>query len=785
MLIIDIYITKNIFSIKYGVKQMKLYTQFGRLILPVVVFILFFNMSCNENPTKVAHDNTSVAGALVDEQGTPVPLAIIEVYNPLPSVLSLLAKDTTDEDGKFSLSKIPGDAAMMNIKITHQDFKKTDIKFLEFKNKSSEPFLLCHQDTCTGVLGIHTFNNTDSSKLSEVEVRLFRDGNLIRKACTKDGGLAFTNVCPGKYLMRLYKYGYGLIYDSVEVKGSDTIPFHFYMQSGLQDSCCHGKLTILVRDSANSEPLPDVLTYLYLGGNKLAYGKTDSTGQITFSGLCPGDYNASFSKTGYINGYLHNIHLDCNDTVGVDQLLTKAPKTDTCCTAAIIAKVVGTDSSAISEATVYIFRSGGETITGTTDSNGYFRIYHLCAPVSYTVKAIKDGYNHNYIPVSFTKCDTQYVHLVLTPKAADTCCNGMIYISLKDSASGLPITGGVSYLYQGNNKIASAHPDSNGLVIFSKICPGDYSVNFSITGYNNKSIYYIHMDCNDTLITDHFLSKTHKDDTCCTAALITRVMGTDSAAIAGATVYICRSGGETITGTTDSYGFFKAYNLCAPGSYTVKATKDGYNYQYLPVTFTKCDTQYVHLVLIPNAADTCCNGMIYISLKDSATGAPITSGLSYLYHGSNKIGSAHVDSNGLVVFSKICPGDYSVNFSINGYYNKTIYNIHMDCNDTLITDHYLAKTKKIDTCCTAVISAFVFDSSDSTALQGASIIICKDNQPIVNDSTDSKGRFIKYNLCAPGKYTVKVSKTGYKHQYFTVEFTVCKTEYLHVALKKE
>lgn len=576
---------------------MKKITRLFSLIMPLMLFGIFIFYSCKNGPNNPVDEKT-ISGVLVDEQNNPVPYAVIDVYSSTTAIATDIAKDTSDEEGNYLIENLPDDIANLKVRITHQDFQTYEDNLTNFKSKSKSPVILCHDDTCQRVVNIYTWNKSDSTALSSVEVRMFRSGTLIRKALTKDGKLTFTNVCPGSYMLRLYKPGLGLMYDSIDVDGLDTMSFHFFMTE--MDSCCHGLIGVTVKDSVNGNIIEGASVYLWSGTMQIGSIKTDAGGYAQFTDICEGDYTLKIIKDGYNYRYITPLHMDCNDTNISTQYLVKMTGSDTCCTAVIITKVIDAkDSSAIEGATVYILRTGTQTIQGTTDKDGLFTAMNLCAPASYTVKAMKDGYTYQYLNVSFTECDTKNLTLAIMKKSdADSCCNGKVDVTVKDSSDGNNLSGVSVYLYLGSTKIGVKTSDNNGSVNFTDLCPGDYTIKMSKDGFNMKYAN-ITMGCDDSNISTQYLSKKGGSDSCCTAVMnVTMVDSADNTPIEGATVYILRPGGQTIQGTTDQNGNFTASNLCAPVSYTVKVTKSGYSYQYVPVSFTICDTKSMTLKIL-------------------------------------------------------------------------------------------------------------------------------------------------------------------------------------------
>ncbi|TAL70715.1 MAG: hypothetical protein EPN82_01515 [Bacteroidetes bacterium] len=568
------------------------------LYIPLLLTGIFIFLSCTNNPNNPVDEHT-ITGIIVDEQNNPVPYAIVDVYSTSNAIASEIAKDTTDEDGNFSIINLPDDISKLIVKITHQDFKAYEDNLSNFKSKSKSPVLLCHDDSCKGAINLFTFDESDSTTLSDVEVRLFRSGTLIRKAFTKEGNVKFTNVCPGMYMLRLFKPGFQLIYDSTYVQGDDSIPVpqNYFMTR--MDSCCHGLIEVVVKDSVNGNIIEGATVVLWNGSMQIGSKLTDNNGYVQFADICEGDYVMKIVKSGYIYLYINPLQMKCNDTNKSMRYLVKQTSSDTCCTAVLNTKVVDSkDSSSIEGATVIIFRSGAQFAKGTTDNNGIYTATNLCAPATYTVKAYKDGYNYQYVNITYTECDTKNQTIALMKKSdEDSCCHGVVDVTVKDSANGNLLKGVSLALYLGSTKIGIYNSDISGHVVFNNICPGDYILKMQKDGYNLKYIN-LSMKCNDTNISTQYLSGNSTKDSCCTAIInVTVLDSADNTPIEGATVYISRTGSQTIQGTTDSEGMFTATNLCAPASYTVKAAKSGYSYMYTNVQYTICDTKNVTIII--------------------------------------------------------------------------------------------------------------------------------------------------------------------------------------------
>jgi 5-hydroxyisourate hydrolase-like protein (transthyretin family) len=589
--------SKKLFKI-IEVLVMITFTKSYKLLMVFILIIIVTVISCEKQPNEPNNNENTITGVIVDEQGTGIAFAVISVYNPSIPANNDIVRDTTDEEGVFLLSKLPADDSQLNVKIQHQDFKIFEEKLSSFKLKITSPIILCHEDTCKGVINFGTFKLSDSSKLSDVVIKIYRSGTLIKKGNTYDGKLTFTNVCPGDYIIQYNKQNYSASNDSISINSSDTVYIHKYFEQLEPDSCCNGKIVISIKDSAANSALSGVKTYLSDANGHVNYTYSDSLGIATLTGICPGDYKVNFYKSGY-NSQSLTFNMNCNDSAGANVILAATPKADSCCNGALkvflIDKITG--KSPANKVSVNLLQNG--KVLQTQSSNVYAFFSKLCEG-SYQIHITSSYYET--LTFDYTShCNAQDTTTkFLTPtQSGDSCCHGIINITYKDSASQAALKGVGVYLYQGSAKIAAQSTDAHGNVAFTGICQGDFTVKSSLSGYNN---YYfsITLGCNDSNSSVQYISKVKSTDSCCTGKLTVSVKdSTDGNPVSGATVYIIRlDNSTTITGTTDSNGTYTAEGLCAPVNYKIKATRSDYNYYYVPLTFYHCNSQAITIKIL-------------------------------------------------------------------------------------------------------------------------------------------------------------------------------------------
>jgi uncharacterized surface anchored protein len=364
------------------------------------------------------------------------------------------------------------------------------------------------------------------------------------------------------------------------------------------DSCCNGKIFITVKDSATNSALSGVKGYLSQGGTHVAGVYSDSQGAILFKDLCPGDYTVNLYKSGYNTGTL-NFTLACNDSTGADVTLSSQPQKDSCCNGILKVFLIdkSTGKAPTKSVSVNLVQNGKVVQTQTGSAYAYFS--KICDG-TYQVHITSS--NYETLKFDYTShcngMDTTTKYLTPT-QHSDTCCKGVIDIIFKDADTKAAIKGASIYLYLGGTKIGILTTDANGEVHFTGVCEGDYTIKSILNGYNNYS-FTLKMGCNDTNSSVQYMTKSGTShDTCCTGKLTVTVKdSTDGSPIAGATVYLLKTDGTSVSGTTDANGQYTFEHICAPYTYKVKAVMTDYNYNYVQVTFKDCTAQSVKIKLL-------------------------------------------------------------------------------------------------------------------------------------------------------------------------------------------
>lgn len=577
---------------------MKSFTTF-LIIFCLAILSLFVGINaCNEQNINPPNDNT-ISGTILDEQDLGVPNATVEIVN-YPSVIKeekeiqsekIIASTITNEDGFFELKNLPSDFTGLFFRVKHKDFKLFEDelkKVLKDKDQKKVPIKLLCNDTCCGRVEITVLKKSDSSAIKEVEIKIRRNSELVKKSYTNsDGKLVFERICPGEYNIRLARNGYKVIEEEFKIEGCDTVRYTFYMEQSEQseDTCCKGVIIVKLTNS-EGESISGVKICLWKEGAKLREEYTNDNGIATFREICKGKYGFSTYKQGY-KGQEFQVEIGCNDTIEVNKTL-QAEEIDTCCKGVI--KVYPRDASNNPINGIYIkLYKDGSLIKHVKSENGYALFTELCKG-KYQINIITDLYKPLEFNVELECNDSISIEKTLEKKETDTCCKGKIIIYFKDSTSNDALKNVEIKLYKSGNKVGSKLSDENGRAVFENLCSGEFRVVANLNLYYGREIS-VNIDCNQTVEMVVKMLKKQSVDTCCTAKLKIKVVDSTETALENATVKLYSGGALLKTSTTNAEGYAVFENLCVPPyKYAVEVSKEGYQSKEYSIEFQECNT---------------------------------------------------------------------------------------------------------------------------------------------------------------------------------------------------
>ena len=150
----------------------------------------------------------------------------------------------------------------------------------------------------------------------------------------------------------------------------------------------------------------------------------------------------------------------------------------------------------------------------------------------------------------------------------------------------------------------------------------------------------------------------------------------------------------------------------------------------------------------------CCHGRITLTMTDSATGHLLTGGMATLYDNDVPFPPREINAQtGTVAWDGLCPGNYHVIVSKDGYHTETFHLDSMGCNGTETPHHVLSPVERNsgDTCCHGILQIAVTDSANGENITGATVSLTNRTTGATYTRTTSAG-MVRFDGLCPGSY---------------------------------
>lgn len=540
----------------------------------------------------------AISGTIVDQQGNMVPEALVQAVNPGGI---MVATDTSDVMGRFELTGIPTHPDGYILKVTPLDrpvFTTGLTGFLaEAGGRTGGTVLMMPaNDSCCGTLHVAVTDST-SAPIGGVMVQFRRGSRTYRTGISDSNGIViFREVCGGEFNFRLSREGYRVVErDGLTLDGCDSNAYSMTMArttSTGADTCCRGTLSIAVNDSATGSGVSNAEVRITRVGGTSRTLRTEN-GSVTFREVCQGAYNVRIARDGY-RVLEFRIELDCNASTSITRTMLAEGDggPDSCCNGRV--EVVVRDSASgerISGATVRLWR--GSTLIGTRNTSGSANAVfeELCQGDNYSISISREGYRGLEYDFDMT-CDQrrEIVKTLARNASDDTCCDGRIQVTMRDSSSNAALSNVTVRLWKNGSVYRSGVTNSGGYIVFEGICRGNYGIDFSRDDYRDRE-GTLEMGCNQNRELSYKLLRSASSDTCCTASMALRVRdsaASDGVYLSGATVVISYGSAVVAQGTTNGDGYYIREELCGYRSYSVTISKSGFRSKTVTFTYTTC-----------------------------------------------------------------------------------------------------------------------------------------------------------------------------------------------------
>jgi 5-hydroxyisourate hydrolase-like protein (transthyretin family) len=320
------------------------------------------------------------------------------------------------------------------------DIFKNGYKHIEFQveidcNETKEVSKTLEKDTicCDGVI-IFTARNHDNQPLKDVSVRLWKGNQKLSEQKTnEEGKFIFRELCKGTYAISFSKEGYTGAEFTVNIDCGDTIICDKTL--GLihpEDTCCNGKLKVLVNNHDNNTALNGSTVKIWKNGQLLAT-KTVENGYVVFEKLCKGLYGLDILKEGFKH-IEFQVEIDCNEVKVIEKALVKN-ETDTCCDGKIIVYAIdSTSGSKLANATIKLRKGSTIVQTKTSDANGSVAFENVCKG-SYNIAMLREGYKTVEFEFNIDCNATLEYHKKMLSNHPEECCTAVLKLKILDDST--------------------------------------------------------------------------------------------------------------------------------------------------------------------------------------------------------------------------------------------------------------------------------------------------------------------------------------------------------------
>ena len=318
--------------------------------------------------------HVEVCGMIIDALEN-APFAGVSVTVRGVESETVIAEATTDEEGGFSFSLIPG-SYVIHATMDGYDEIESTITTEQGMEPLSFQMQLSHVDVSGSVI-----DTLDAAPLAGVAitVRGVDSGTVIAETTTnEEGGFSFTLI-PGTYVLNVMMDGYDGIESTITTE-CGMEPLNFQMQPS------HVEVSGTISEALEGMPLPGVTITVKAMGSEtiIAEAATDEEGGFSFS-LVPGTYAIHMIKTGYD---------EIESTFIVEHEMESIKYSMQVSQVEVSGAIYDRwEESTLSEVTITVKTVDSETVITEiiTDDDGAFTFDLL--PGAYVIHLAKDGYS--------------------------------------------------------------------------------------------------------------------------------------------------------------------------------------------------------------------------------------------------------------------------------------------------------------------------------------------------------------------------------------------------------
>ena len=443
---------------------------------------------------------------------------------------------------------------------------------------------------CNGVLTVKVLDSLNNP-IREATVILWKGGAKLGYYYTNEDGIVkFTGMCEGQYGLNVSRTGYKSIEFSQTMGCDDSVEVTKNLVSVPKDSCCNNIVKVYVKDSRTGEPLNGSIVKMFREGALLRY-ETVAEGVAIFREVCKGTYSFLIKREGY-ESVDFTVTVDCGQTYEFTKSLVSTTPYDSCCNGVIRVNVKDSLGNPLQYSVVRLWKGGTKIREVKTGADGSVLLKEICEG-EFGFSINREGYKGIEWNFSMGCNDTIEFDKVLSAIPQDTCCRGQIHMTIKDE-NGNPLSLVYSKLMKGGTVVRDGKTNESGYISWGELCTGNYWIRIARDGYKVQE-FEITIECNQVYEINKTLLRS--TDTCCTAVMKIIAVDSTEARISEARVEVYLNDQRIRDGYTNSDGWYLTDGLCAPATYTIIVSKDGYPTKTLTIGYDTCTNKSATAVL--------------------------------------------------------------------------------------------------------------------------------------------------------------------------------------------
>lgn len=596
---------------------------------------------------------------------------------------------------------------------------------------------------CAGVVSVcnatgsitGTVSDTSSENISGASVMVFREGASVDQDQTDSTGTYLIGgLAPNTYEVHIYADGYELRIESdvVVLDNNTTVRNVANLAS---EGIISGKVTLSNGTTIVSGAF--VSAQLESGSGPALSSVTDSIGNYSIKNVPAGTYNVETRHRDHLFTDIEEAIVSAGVTISNINFSATASGS--------ITGTVSNGTSGIEDAMVYAFQSSNPDISSgaITDSSGNYSIEKL--PVgTYTVRAI----------VPDNECDDNTDNSVIagqTTSGVDLTTGtplptGKITGKLTKSDETTAFTDAIISVMNSSTSdiVGGDTTDANGDYKIVSLPTGTYKV----TAYDDNGLVAEEDNVSVMNGSTTTLNLSSED-----GAISGTVTDSSQDPIEDAILVI--TGSDIRTTESDADGDYLVTGLLA-GTYSIKVLSCG----------THIGTELEDVVVVANTETTDQNFTLATGGTISGTVSDTTGGIEGVIVSAlsgtdpNDFASTLTDSNGDYSVGGFPTGTYTVIVQADSYVSDSETNVSVTSGEDSANHDFTLGTSG------GSISGTVYESDETTAIEGALVSCYCQGKSMANTTTDSNGDY-SLPLLQPGTYEVNAFAVGFQIETLT------------------